>query len=223
MCFSTAFVNGTNMRIRLSNDVDGQNGPDEDRELVVLCKKGRTDAFEKLVRKYQKKILNTAFRITGEYEEACDIVQDAFMSAYRNIKDFRQESGFLTWLTAITINLSANRVRKLRSIRSHETVSIIGGGDKNGVTGIDPQSEGPSAVELVEREEESRRIQECLDRLGPEFREVIVLRDMQEFSYEEIGGMLKLPEGTVKSRLSRARGAMGDCLKNRLGDYHGTP
>ncbi len=210
---------GTKIQPLLSHDTGRHKASDEDHGLVSLSKNGDTAAFERLVRKYQKKVFNTAFRITDDYEEASDIVQDAFISAYRSIKGFREEAGFLTWLTAITINLSRNRLKKLRSVRGHEMFSIGNTGDtgNSGMT-IDPKSEEPSAVEQAEKEDVSQKVRECLDKLESGFREIIVLRDIQDFSYTEIGVMLKLPEGTVKSRLSRARESVKDCLKNRLGE-----
>ena len=82
--------------------------PDDDASLVALSKKGDLNAFEALVRKHQKRMLNIAFRLIDDYEEACEVVQDAFVSAYKNIRTFRGESKFSTWLTSITVNLSKN-------------------------------------------------------------------------------------------------------------------
>src|SRR4030067_2223226 len=97
---------------------------DDDAGLVFSCKKGDLDAFESLVRKYEKKMLNISYRIPGSHEDSLEIVQDAFVSAYRNLKSFRGQSRFLTWLTAITINLSKNRLKQLKARRAHEPVSM---------------------------------------------------------------------------------------------------
>src|SRR4030067_3559711 len=97
---------------------------DEDAGLVFSCKRGDLDAFESLVRKYEKKMLNISYRISGSHEDSLEIVQHAFVSAYRNINNFRGQSRFLTWLTAITINLSRNRLKQLKARNAHESVSI---------------------------------------------------------------------------------------------------
>lgn len=164
-------------------------------------------------------MLNIAFRLTGDYEEACEVVQDAFVSAYKSIKTFRGESKFTTWLTAITVNLSKNRLKQMRSRKRHEAYSL----DEpvrtdDGEMAIDPPSHEPSVLDRLEKQDIRDRVQDCIKALEPDFREVLVLRDMQDFSYEEIGDLLKVREGTVKSRLFRAREAVRDCLKRFMGE-----
>src|SRR5512135_782602 len=89
--------------------------PDSDYELVSRCKKGDLDAFEALVIKHQKKMLNTAFRMIGNYEDACEVVQDSFLSAYKAIEHFEGRSSFSTWLCSIVINTSRNRIQQIKS------------------------------------------------------------------------------------------------------------
>src|SRR3990172_2323206 len=101
-----------------------QAGNDEDYDIVFLCKKGDIDAFEELVEKYQKKMLNIAYRMTGSYEDACEIVQDAFVSAYKGIKGFEGKSRFSTWLVTIIVNLSRNRIKQLRTQSHYEGLSM---------------------------------------------------------------------------------------------------
>lgn len=191
---------------------------DEDLDRVALCRKGDLNAFEELVRRHQKKMINAAYRITGSYEDACEVVQDAFVSAYKSIKGFEGKSRFETWLYAIVINLSRNRLKQMRSQNYHEAYSMddpIETGDGN----IKPEraSDEPSALSMLEQAEVQKRVQGCIKALDDEFREVLVLRDIQGFAYDEIGVMLKLAEGTVKSRLFRARDAVKNCLKKALG------
>ncbi len=211
---------GTNTETALSNKMIEREGAttDEDAGLVFSCKKGDLDAFESLVRKYEKKMLNISFRIAGSHEDACEIVQDAFVSAYRNIKNFRGQSRFLTWLTAITINLSKNRLKQLRARRAHEPVSMDDPiRTDDGQVAADPPSNVPSVLDQLEKRDARQKVQDCIEALEPDFREVIVLRDMQDFSYDEISNMLKVREGTIKSRLFRAREAVKECLKRALG------
>ncbi|MDH4232114.1 MAG: sigma-70 family RNA polymerase sigma factor [Nitrospirota bacterium] len=192
--------------------------PDDDYELVARCKKGDLDAFESLVIKHQGKMLNIAFRMVGNYEDACEIVQDAFLSAYRGIGNFEKRSRFSTWLYTIVINTSRNRLRQIRSAVRHEQFSL----DDTVATGsgsmrVGLASDCPSAAEQLEKKELQAKVQGCINRLESEFREVLVLRDIQGFSYEEISDMLKIAQGTVKSRLFRARENMKDCLRKVLG------
>jgi RNA polymerase sigma-70 factor (ECF subfamily) len=163
-------------------------------------------------------MINVAFRMTGVYEDACDIVQDAFMAAWRKIGDYRGEALFSTWLTAIVINLSRNRLQQIQQRTRREAYSLnapFPGGDGDSVP--DPPSGARSVLEQLEEAELRLFLQHCIDRLTPEFREVLVLRDMQELSYDEVAAALKLREGTVKSRLFRAREAVKECLKRTVG------
>ena len=191
---------------------------DEDAEIVSLCKKGDVDAFETLVIKHQKKMLNIAYRMVGNYEDACEIVQDAFVSAYKAIKAFEEKSRFSTWLYTIVLNLSRNRLKQIKTQIHHEKFSLD---DPiltdNGNIKVEPASNEPSVLERLEKRDIRQKVQSCISSLDNEFREVLVLRDIQGFSYDEIGVMLKIAEGTVKSRLFRARDAVKNCLKKIMG------
>jgi RNA polymerase sigma-70 factor (ECF subfamily) len=182
---------------------------DDDAEFVSRCQRGDIDAFEVLVKRHQKKMLNIVYRITGDYDDACEVVQEAFLSAYRAIRKFRGDAKFSTWLTGITVNHAKNRLRQTQSRSYHEVVSID-----------DPVETEISAIEQLEQKEVQEKVQECIGGLDKDQREVLVLRDIEEFSYDEIGRILKIPGGTVKSRLSRARNALKDCLKMKkvIGD-----
>ena len=196
-----------------------QKTSDEDHEFVSLSKKGDIDAFEILVRKHQKKMFNIAYRMIGSYDEACEIVQDTFVSAYKNLNRFKGKARFSTWLYTIVINLSKNRLRQLRTQRYREYLSIDDPVQtNNGEMQRELSSNEPSVLERLERRDIQGEVQKCISDLDPEFREVLVLRDIHGFSYDEISGMLAIPEGTVKSRLFRARDAIKDCLKKVLGD-----
>lgn len=192
---------------------------DDDAGLVSLVQKGDVDAFEVLVSRHQKRMLNVAFRLTNDYDDACEVVQDVFVSAYKNIGSFRGEAKFTTWLTTITVNLSKNRLKQIKSRQGREAFSLDEPVQiEEGEIRIDPPSKEPSVLDCLEKRDTQNKVQDCIKALEPEYREVIVLRDMQDFSYEEIGGMLKMREGTVKSRLFRVREAIKDCLKKIVGE-----
>ncbi len=200
-----------------SEDTTALNA-DEDSKWVSLCQKGDTDAFECLVKKHQKKVLNVAYRMIGDYEEACEVVQDTFLSCYKSIGKFRGESTFSTWLYAIALNLSRNRRKQLKGRSLKEILTIDAPSDRqDGRPHLDPPAPEPSALEQMEKKELQARLEECLKGLDEEQREVIVLRDVQGFSYEEIRDILKTQEGTVKSRLFRARNSLKECLKKSIG------
>jgi len=190
----------------------------DDAALAQACRNGDLSAFESLVKRHQRILINVAFRMTGDYEDACDIVQDAFIAAWRKIGDYRGEAKFSTWLTAIVVNLSRNRLQQMQQRTRREAYSLnapIPGGD--GETLPDPPCNAPSSLEQMEEQELRTFLQHCIEQLAMEFREVLVLRDMQELSYDEVAAVLELREGTVKSRLFRAREAVKDCLKKAVG------
>lgn len=192
---------------------------DDDAELVTAVRKGDLRSFETLVEKYRNRMFTLVYRILGDYDDAAEVTQDAFVAAWKALKTFRGDSLFSTWLTRIAVNLSRNRLRQTRTRSSREAYSLdepIPGCEE--CRHCEPPSEGPSVQEVLERQEVRKRVQECINGLEPGFREVLVLRDVEEFSYGEIGGMLGLAEGTVKSRISRAREAIRGCLKRVLGE-----
>lgn len=192
---------------------------DDDNRLVTLCKKGDIHAFEMLVRKHQKRVFNIAYRMVGHYEEASDVTQEAFMAAYRGIKKFEEKAKFSTWLYTITVNLSKNRISQLKRRHSREPVSLDDPIDgANGQIRVEPRSNEPSIIEKLEKRELQEMVQGCIDTLEPEFKEVIVLRDIQGLTYGEISKVLNVPEGTVKSRIFRGRDMLKDRLKEIMGD-----
>jgi RNA polymerase sigma-70 factor, ECF subfamily len=213
--------NGTNPAAALSYKTESgdMSGSDDDAVLVSSVRQGDLNAFETLVNRHQKRQLNIAYRITNDYEETCEVVQDAFLSAYKNLSYFRGESKFTTWLTSITINLSKNRLKQMKSRVSREAFSL----DEPVVTNdgqmiVDPPSKDQSALKRLEQQEIQQKVQNCIKTLDEDFREVLVLRDLQDFSYDEIGSILKIRQGTVKSRLFRAREMVKDCLKRVMGE-----
>jgi RNA polymerase sigma-70 factor (ECF subfamily) len=197
---------------------DRQHIPDEDFAMLASWRSGELSSFEALVRKYQKRMINIAFRITGDYEDACEVTQDAFVAAYRGINSFRGESRFSTWLTSVTLNLSRNRLQQAQSKRQNEIISLDAQVGEDCAHSLERPSSAPSALEQLELRAVHEKLQECIKALSVNFRETMVLRDMQDYSYDEICAILKVREGTVKSRLFRAREMVKDCLKRGIGE-----
>ena len=192
---------------------------DDDVGFVTRCREGDTEAFAVLVRRYQKRMINIAYRVVGDYDGACDVVQESFLCAYRAIGKFRGDARFATWLYGIVLNQARSHLRQRTARSRHEGASLddpVQSDDRSLLGKTSSWEE--SAVERLEKRERDAKVQECIGSLEGEQREVLVLRDIQGFSYEEIGVMLKLPEGTVKSRLFRARSAIKDGLIRTLGD-----
>jgi len=205
----------------MSNIIDNKKlmTADEDIEYVVLCQKGDTEVFDVLVERHQKKMLNIAYRMMGDYDEACDVTQEAFLAAYKSIKKFKTEAKFSTWLYRIIVNQSKNRLKQLRNIAQRESVSIDDSGEikMEGALCQSFANDANPGAQMEKREREAQ-VQKCITSLNEEYKEVLVLRDVQGFSYEEIRDILQIPDGTVKSRLSRARNALKDCLVKVIGD-----
>lgn len=192
---------------------------DEDLKSVLLCQKGETEAFGVLVERHQKEMLNIAFRMTGDYNEACDITQEAFVSAYKSIKTFKGEAKFSTWLYRIVVNYSKNRLKQMSALNKREGLRIDDPEKKRQEASINQSfvnhDHPGTQIEMRERE---YHVRQCITSLDDEYREVLVLRDIQGFSYDKIRDILKIPDGTVKSRLSRARNALKNCLIKVMSD-----
>jgi RNA polymerase sigma-70 factor (ECF subfamily) len=205
----------------MSNIIDKRNTitDDDDLKYVILCRKGDTEAFAELVERHQKKMLNIAYRMLGDYDEACDVVQEAFLSAFKSINKFKAEAKFSTWLYRIVVNYTKNRLKQRKSLAQHEQASLDESGERqNGCQACLTAASICNPVEQLEQREREAHVQRCITALDVEYREVLVMRDIQGFSYEEIRDILQIPDGTVKSRLSRARVALKDCLIKVIGD-----
>jgi RNA polymerase sigma-70 factor (ECF subfamily) len=180
-----------------------------ENDLVKKAKEGDRTAFDALVRHCAKNIYNLTFRLCGNKASAEDIAQDAFVSAYTNILKFEQKSPFAGWVYRIAVNTWKNRVRyeKRRFFFKHDSLDEAMETDDGQMQKQLPDDK-PAPDSGVEKAQKSERIQTALAELGAEAKEMIVLRDMEELSYEEIAGVLRLPLGTVKSRIARAREAL---------------
>ncbi len=171
-----------------------------DEELIQRFQAGEEEAFEEIVHRYANRLMNFAYRFVLDREEAEDIVQDTFLKVYQNRHAYREIAKFSTWIYTITGNLAKTILRKRRS-RKLTYFSRMAPEEKE----IDfPSTEHPPHDNL-ERQVEAQLIQKAVVNLPEHFRTVIILRDIQELSYEEISNIIAAPLGTVKSRINRAR------------------
>lgn len=168
---------------------------DMEKMLIHRCKKGDLAAFEILIFRYQKKTYNIALGMVGNIEDAKDVAQDSLIKAFQNIKTFKGKSKFSTWLYRITINTSKDFLRKKRNRMAVENIDAV----------EEIQDKALEPSEQLEQTQERKRIMQAIGQLNEEYRDIIVLRDLQGFSYQEIADLLLINLGTVKSRISRGR------------------
>jgi RNA polymerase sigma-70 factor (ECF subfamily) len=172
----------------------------DDLQLISDCLAGHSSAFGELVRRYQDRLFNTVYRQLDNEADANDVVQEAFLNAYLSLDSFKGDSQFFTWLYRIARNTAISLKRKQKIVLSMHA-------GPEGEHGIDPldDSEGNRPGSAMERAEEDRKTLAALNRLSPEHREVLILKDMEDMKYEVIAEILGVPIGTVRSRLHRAR------------------
>ncbi len=182
--------------------------------LFVLRLKANEDAaYDELVRTYNTSIFHVAFRMLGDTAEASDVVQEIFLKVFRNIGGFKGEAALKTWIFRIAFSEILNRLRWWKSRHRSSTVSLDDSPDSNGYYVADS---GPSPDEALECKEREVAIQQALTKLSKDHRSIIVLRDIEGFSYTEIADVLGISIGTVKSRLARARGDLKKSLMHYL-------
>ncbi|MHB1043978.1 MAG: RNA polymerase sigma factor [Eubacteriales bacterium] len=173
-----------------------------DKDLIERSKSGDLYAFEVLVRRYEGKVYNIAYRFIGNQADASDLAQEAFLRIYQALPSFRGDSSFMTWLYRIIVNVCRDEIR--RQQRYH-IVSLDGSRNEENSPVIQVASQEQSPEEIFEQKEFSGIVQECLNELSEEHRLILIMREIQEMSYEEMADALECSLGTVKSRLNRAR------------------
>ncbi|MEN6391946.1 MAG: sigma-70 family RNA polymerase sigma factor [Syntrophomonas sp.] len=171
-------------------------------KLVSRAQKGDLNAFDSLVAIYQNQIFSHCFNLTGNYDDAQDLAQEVFIRAYKSLNTFRRQADFGTWLYRIGLNLWINQKRQ-KTVLALSTDKPLHTLEGELAREIAASEENP--LEKVERDEYNGLIRKALYKLSREYRSVLVLRDMEGYSYEDIAGLLDCSLGTVKSRLSRAR------------------
>lgn len=182
---------------------------EEELKTVERVLGGDVNAFETLVLSYEKNVYNLALRMVKNPEDASDMVQEAFIRAYNSLASFRGESKFSVWLYRIVSNVCLDF---LRSRSRHPTVSLSVENDEGEETELDIPDESQSPEALLERRLTRDSVRRGLDALSEEYRQILLLREIQGLSYDEIAETLSMELGTVKSRIFRARKKLCDFL-----------
>ena len=184
--------------------------PSDDDQLVQAALDGGKDAFGTLVERYQDRLFNTLVRVLGSRDDACDVVQDAFVQAFVKLDTFRGAAQFYTWLYRIAMNLALSHRRRRRPVVSVDKAKAC--------RGEEPMDHQPGPEQGLVGREQVQIVQSALSRLADQHRQILVLREIEGCSYETIAEILQLPAGTVRSRLYRARHVLKEELKTMLPD-----
>jgi len=187
--------------------VKGSGNQPGERKLLEQSQNGDQKAYGVLVRQNQKKVFRFVYGILGNFDTAEDIVQEAFIKAWESIKSFRPGYAFYPWISTIARNLTYNWIHREERKESLEKLQ-----DK----GYDPESADLGPLEKLLDEEASKKLYQAILGLPVEFRTVFVMRQFEQMSYEDIASFLKIPPGTVDSRLHRARKMLMEALKDIL-------
>jgi RNA polymerase sigma-70 factor, ECF subfamily len=183
--------------------------------LVRRCISGDSSAWEEIVQRHHRRIYNICYRFSGDADDAQDLTQEVFIKMYRTLNTYESTKGaFMTWVTTITRNLLVDHFRKTKYDRvtdsldtapsEHEDAQPLG-------EQIADRSKAPDAH--VQSRETRDVVHQALQKLSPELREAVILRDLQDMDYKDIAGALKVPEGTVKSRINRGRAELARLLQ----------
>ena len=183
----------------------------EQENIVARARRGDADAFEQLVAAYRDQVFRLALRMCGNAADADEVAQEAFLSAWKGLPNFRGDSQFSTWLYQLTSHAAIDLMRREKRQIAAEDIADVSAADP-----------GPSPQQQAEQSETRQVVRDAVLQLTPEYRQIVVLRYLEELSYEEIGAALKLPAGTVKSRLNRAKAQLKDIL-SKSGNLFGSP
>lgn len=192
------------------------NSAPSDEDLILQFQNGNVYAFEQIVTRYKDQLVNFAYRFLGDLEDAEDIVQETFLRVFRKKNAYKNVAKFSTWIYTITGNLAKTELRK-RKRRKLLSISTLGFEDKD--FELPDTKKGPE--ENVDDLLKDTVIQKAINRLPEKFKEVIIFRDLQELSYEEISTIVKIPLGTVKSRVNRGRLKLQELLTEYLKEIKG--
>ncbi|HZE27899.1 MAG TPA: sigma-70 family RNA polymerase sigma factor [Terriglobales bacterium] len=183
--------------------------------LIRRCVAGDAVAWEEVVQRYHRRIFNICYRFAGTSDDAQDLTQEVFIKMYRTLNSYDVERGaFMTWVTTMTRNLLVDHFRKTKQDRVTDSIDAAPSDHEDAMPlsdRIEDQSAPPDA--RVQSREAKQAVHQALQKLSPELREAVILRDLQDMDYREIAAVLKVPEGTVKSRINRGRAELARLLQ----------
>jgi RNA polymerase sigma-70 factor (ECF subfamily) len=180
--------------------------PDAIETLIQRCLRGDQLAWEQIVRQYRRKVFNVAYKFVGRHDEAEDLTQDIFLKIFKSLNTFDRRANFQTWLISVSRNLCIDHYRSVR--RERETIDrAVDASD------LSPVSKDPEPIAAIEQRDRVTLLRQALAELPDTLRAAVVMRDIQELSYQEIADRLDLPEGTVKSRINRGRTELASQIK----------
>ena len=185
--------------------------PGEIEALIQRCLHGDQLAWDAIVEQYRRKVFNVAYKFVGRHEEAEDLTQDIFLKVFKSLGTFDRRANFQTWLISVSRNLCIDHYRSVRQ----ERLTIDRRVDPNELT---PASNEPGPIAAIEQQDRVALLREALAALPEPLRVAVLMRDLQELSYQEIAGRLGLPEGTVKSRINRGRTELARQIRRIRGD-----
>ena len=183
----------------------------EDVQVVALlvrrCVAGDAAAWEDIVQRYHRRIYNICYRFAGSSADAQDLTQEVFIKMYRTLHTYDSARGaFMTWVTSITRNLLVDHFRKTKQDRLTDSLDSTSSEHKNALSLSEQMQDNSAPPDARVQSREAREtVHHALQKLSPELREAVILRDLQDLDYREIATVLKVPEGTVKSRINRGR------------------
>ena len=183
----------------------------DQENIIARARRGDAGAFEQLVETYRDQVYRIALRMCGNAADADETAQEAFLAAWRGLPNFRGDSRFSTWLYQLTTHAAIDLMRREKRQIAAEDITEVSAPDP-----------APGPQQQAERRETQEAVRDAILQLTPEYRQIVVLRFLEDLSYEEIGAALKLPSGTVKSRLNRAKAQLKDVL-SKSGNLFGSP
>src|SRR5665213_1984425 len=185
--------------------------PDTVEMLIQRCLKGDQLAWEAIVRQYRRKVFNVAYKFVGRHDEAEDLTQDIFLKIFKSLNTFDSRANFQTWLISVSRNLCIDHYRSVRKER--ETINRDVDASE-----LMPVAKGQSQIAMLEQRDRVELLREAMSALPATLRTAVLMRDIQELSYQEIAETLQLPEGTVKSRINRGRNELARQIRILRGE-----
>jgi RNA polymerase sigma-70 factor (ECF subfamily) len=185
--------------------------PDAIETLIQRCLQGDQIAWDLIVRQYWRKVFNVAYKFVGKHDEAEDLTQDIFLKIFKSLDTFDRRANFQTWLISISRNLCIDHYRSVRKERETIDRDV----DANELT---PASSEPGPVAALEQRDRVTLLRQAMAGLPDTLRTAVLMRDIQELSYQEIADRLRLPEGTVKSRINRGRTELARQIRKLRGE-----